>query len=276
MLRRFIDGGALPEDGGHMRWQYFSSAEQDQALFRPEFLAARSPRSVRADSSSACPRRSRRSPRAGMLRGPASDDARFGADEGGQDVHGALARGAGAVSRSRARRVRGQHSQSSESSPACGPRRCTGRRWKASCRTFVLNRGKQGYSLPIKNWLRDRTARLHGHRCSGRRRSSSEYFNQPCIDRTLIDEHLRRTHNHNHVLWALMNLALWHRRFIEDRAEPRGLTREPARPVARASTAGFARTAGAARVRGGGASRDCCRALSSGVQLGRRSCSPWR
>ena len=105
-----------------------------------------------------------------------------------------------------------------------------------------MNRGKQGYSLPIKNWLRDGSARLHGQRCSGQSPLVQQHFNQPCIDR-LIDEHLRRTHNHNHVLWALMNLALWHRRFIEDRAEPRGLTTS-SRRCSRASTDRFARTAG--------------------------------
>jgi asparagine synthase (glutamine-hydrolysing) len=80
---------------------------------------------------------------------------------------------------------------------------------------FVLNRGKQGYSLPIKNWLR---TDLREYMDDLLRTSPlvQQYFNQPCIDR-LINEHLRRTHNHNHVLWALMNLALWHRRFIEDR-----------------------------------------------------------
>jgi len=31
----------------------------------------------------------------------------------------------------------------------------------------------------------------------------------------LIAEHLARRANHNHTLWALMNLALWHRRYIE-------------------------------------------------------------
>jgi asparagine synthase (glutamine-hydrolysing) len=31
----------------------------------------------------------------------------------------------------------------------------------------------------------------------------------------LIDEHLARRANHNHTLWALINLTLWHRRFIE-------------------------------------------------------------
>ena len=28
---------------------------------------------------------------------------------------------------------------------------------------------------------------------------------------------LSRRHNHNHLLWALLNLALWHRRFFGGR-----------------------------------------------------------
>ena len=31
----------------------------------------------------------------------------------------------------------------------------------------------------------------------------------------LIQEHLAQKHNHNHILWGLMNTAIWHRRFIE-------------------------------------------------------------
>jgi asparagine synthase (glutamine-hydrolysing) len=31
----------------------------------------------------------------------------------------------------------------------------------------------------------------------------------------LVAEHLGRRANHNHTLWALINLTLWHRRFIE-------------------------------------------------------------
>jgi len=30
----------------------------------------------------------------------------------------------------------------------------------------------------------------------------------------LIAEHVARTHNHNHLLWALMNLAVWHKLFV--------------------------------------------------------------
>ena len=30
----------------------------------------------------------------------------------------------------------------------------------------------------------------------------------------LIREHLAMRHNHSHVLWALMNVAIWHNRFL--------------------------------------------------------------
>ena len=35
------------------------------------------------------------------------------------------------------------------------------------------------------------------------------------VDR-LIDEHLSMKQNHNHVLWGLMNIAIWHRRFFKN------------------------------------------------------------
>ena len=41
-----------------------------------------------------------------------------------------------------------------------------------------------------------------------------EHFRAEHIDR-LIAEHVARTHNHNHTLWALINVALWSRVYIE-------------------------------------------------------------
>lgn len=35
-----------------------------------------------------------------------------------------------------------------------------------------------------------------------------------CVNR-LIDEHQSMLHNHNHVLWGLMNVAIWHHTFLE-------------------------------------------------------------
>jgi len=76
----------------------------------------------------------------------------------------------------------------------------------------IRQRGKQGYSFPIKNWLRqelkDYMVELLNESPLIRQYLKLDYIN------VLIQQHLARTHNHNHILWALMNLALWHKIFI--------------------------------------------------------------
>ena len=37
LLKRFIEGSDLPAEGHHIRWQYFSNAKQDAALFNDGF-----------------------------------------------------------------------------------------------------------------------------------------------------------------------------------------------------------------------------------------------
>jgi asparagine synthase (glutamine-hydrolysing) len=77
----------------------------------------------------------------------------------------------------------------------------------------IRTRGKQGYSLPIKNWLRED---LKDYMVEVLDSSSllREAFNPSYIQR-LVKEHLEYRANHNHILWALMNLAVWHRMFVE-------------------------------------------------------------
>src|SRR5690606_1048600 len=74
-------------------------------------------------------------------------------------------------------------------------------------------RSKQGYSLPIKNWLR---GELRGYM---EETFASSPLIKECFDsgftRKLIDEHMNMKANHNHVLWAMVNLATWHRLFVE-------------------------------------------------------------
>ncbi len=76
----------------------------------------------------------------------------------------------------------------------------------------VVHRGKQGYSLPVKHLLRgelkDYMVQLL---------NDSELIRQtmnPGFINTLIDEHLTMKQNHNHILWALINVAIWHNRFF--------------------------------------------------------------
>ena len=76
----------------------------------------------------------------------------------------------------------------------------------------IVNRGKQGYSFPSKNWLREQ---LKDYMIELLNTSSliRENLNLEYV-RTLIKEHLLRTHNHNHILWALINVAVWHNKFF--------------------------------------------------------------
>ncbi len=76
----------------------------------------------------------------------------------------------------------------------------------------VVHRGKQGYSLPVKHLLRGELnsymVELLNDSKLIRENMDSGYIN------TLIDEHCSMKQNHNHVLWALINVAIWHNRFF--------------------------------------------------------------
>jgi asparagine synthase (glutamine-hydrolysing) len=79
----------------------------------------------------------------------------------------------------------------------------------------ILRRGKQGYSLPIKNWLRQELREYMTELLTSSP-LMKQAFNLAYIQR-LIGEHQEYRANHNHILWALINLAVWHRMFVETR-----------------------------------------------------------
>ncbi len=76
----------------------------------------------------------------------------------------------------------------------------------------IINRGKQGYSLPVKNWLREE---LKDYMIDLLKNSPiiKENFNNSYLS-DLVKEHLELKHNHNHILWALINLSLWYKKFF--------------------------------------------------------------
>ncbi|MBN1522487.1 MAG: asparagine synthase (glutamine-hydrolyzing) [Candidatus Aureabacteria bacterium] len=77
----------------------------------------------------------------------------------------------------------------------------------------IIYRGKQGYSLPVKNWLREE---LKDYMVSLLSKTPviQENLSYPYIQQ-LIDEHVSMKHNHNHILWALINVAMWYKKFFE-------------------------------------------------------------
>src|SRR5262249_47425149 len=77
----------------------------------------------------------------------------------------------------------------------------------------ILTPGQQGDSLPLKQWLRNELREYMVQLLDGSEVVRA-YFDRAGVQ-SLIAEHLARRANHNHTLWALINLTLWHRRFIE-------------------------------------------------------------
>lgn len=77
-------------------------------------------------------------------------------------------------------------------------------------REILYNRPKLGHSVPMKNWLRE-DASLRGWMtdmiCDGWLAASG--FLRPDVIRRMVEEHVRRVHNHSHRLWGLVVLEAW-------------------------------------------------------------------
>ena len=76
----------------------------------------------------------------------------------------------------------------------------------------IAYRSKHGFSFPIKHWLRGDLFQYMEGVLNGSP-FIHERFNTVTINR-LINEHRQGKKNHDHILWSLVNLALWHQRFL--------------------------------------------------------------
>ncbi|MCL4460043.1 MAG: asparagine synthase (glutamine-hydrolyzing) [Chloroflexi bacterium] len=73
----------------------------------------------------------------------------------------------------------------------------------------ILNRKeKQGFSIPIKNWLRHDLKEMLMDTLSPERVARRGFFSPNYVSR-IVHEHLEETHDHWHRLWALLVFDLW-------------------------------------------------------------------
>lgn len=72
-----------------------------------------------------------------------------------------------------------------------------------------LYRSKQGFSIPIKNWLKTTLKPLMDDLLESGRLRRQGLFHVSTVER-LVRQHLAGTHNHSHVLWSLMVFQQWH------------------------------------------------------------------
>jgi asparagine synthase (glutamine-hydrolysing) len=95
----------------------------------------------------------------------------------------------------------------------------------------IATRSKQGFSIPMKNWIRGELLELTRDEVFSSR-LIAEHFRKSTLER-YWQEHQQRRHNHAHLFWGLLNLSLWERRLLSG---PRPLPAQHA-PAATASQA---------------------------------------
>jgi asparagine synthase (glutamine-hydrolysing) len=83
----------------------------------------------------------------------------------------------------------------------------------------VLDRPKRGFTMPIAHWLRDELRQLPAMILFDSRASERGLFNRQAIE-SLIDDHHRGRADNSNKLWALIQLELWFRTYID--RDPRG------------------------------------------------------
>lgn len=79
----------------------------------------------------------------------------------------------------------------------------------------ILVRGKEGFSIPIKNWLQNELKPMMMDVLSPDRIKREGYFNSQYIE-ILKNEHLKGIENHSHRIWALMMFEMWQDRFLHN------------------------------------------------------------
>jgi asparagine synthase (glutamine-hydrolysing) len=209
-LRRFFQGAALPA-GGHMRWQYFLSAEMARDLFR-----GRSGEEILAATLAWADRSAAAAVKGNDLEREILSELSFMMPEN------PLMK-VDKMSMACALEIRAPLIDHELVEFACRiPARLKLAGWttKAILKKTMADilppgiayRPKHGFSFPIKHWLR---GDLLGYMEEVLNGSTfiRERFNAVTVDR-LVAEHRAGSKNHDHLLWSLVNLALWHKRFL--------------------------------------------------------------
>jgi asparagine synthase (glutamine-hydrolysing) len=97
----------------------------------------------------------------------------------------------------------------------------------------ILDRPKQGFGVPIQEWINDQLRDRIRETLREQRTRERGYVEERYVQR-LLDEHGRGRRDHSAQLWALFMLEQWHRVFMDDSAGASGARRGDA-PLSLAS-----------------------------------------
>ena len=205
ILKRFLQGAVLPSDGEHLRWQHFMDPHTAATIFRPGVL-----QSVNRDPFGPVKRWSGEAPAERALREQyielntvLPDSVLMKVDKMSM-AHSLEVRPPFldhrvveyCYSLPESAKLRGFETKSLLKS-------AMQRRLPAG----IARRPKQGFSIPMKNWIRGELLEL----------TRDEVFSSKLIDdhfrhselERMWGEHQARVHNHSHLFWTLLNISLW-------------------------------------------------------------------
>ncbi|HEX4268811.1 MAG TPA: asparagine synthase (glutamine-hydrolyzing) [Steroidobacteraceae bacterium] len=209
-LRRFLEGARLPSDWQHLRWMVFLRDEQRARLYTPGFRA--------------------------QVTGATEGLVRAVLEDGGSDRLAAQMRcdlrlylpedilakvDAMSMASSLEARVPYLDNEVVDlalSIPSSLKVRGGDRKWilkqafAGALPAAVLERGKEGFSMPMKHWLAHEWNALMHELLSRHSLAAEGLFDGRYVDQ-LMREHETGAQNHSHLLWGLMVFQLWRDRF---------------------------------------------------------------
>jgi asparagine synthase (glutamine-hydrolysing) len=77
----------------------------------------------------------------------------------------------------------------------------------------LSKRPKQGFSIPLREWLRGDLKYLLDEYLNHPRVAREGVFVPQLVDR-IVSEHLQRHANHSHLLWSLVVFQMWKERYL--------------------------------------------------------------
>jgi len=205
ITKRFLQGAVLPAQGEHMRWQYFLDPQRDLTLFRPEVIESIDidPFSPVTYWSNDAPKERSRREQYVEINTILPDSVLMKVDK--------MAMACGLEVRPPFLDHRVVEYCYSLPSHMKLHRFTTKWIFKRAVKSLlppgIAFRGKQGFSFPIKNWMRGELSEF----------TRDEIFSSPTIQtyfepaglKRLWKEHQAMTQNHSHLLWTLLNIGLW-------------------------------------------------------------------
>ncbi len=213
-VKRFVEGMQHPEAVGHARWMVFLNAQEKRLLYTDGFRSALEGRSGYEPILEAA---SRYAHLDGLSRAMAVDIATYLPD----DILVKVDRTSMATSLEvRAPLLDQAVAELAARMPAS--MKIRGKTTKVVFREAMrpllpaetLNKPKQGFSIPVKNWLRHELRDMMQSFLAPERLKQHGYV-EPAVVDGWVREHLDGKENHAHRLWCLMMLEMWHERYLK-------------------------------------------------------------